>query len=500
MKKLLSVLLAVLLVMSLASLPAAAAEPKIARIAETWAYTSLDAHQGDPAWQTSPYGMSETLFRVDENLAVQPLLAKGYEVSEDGLTWTVTINEKAAFSNGKTLTADMAARNLQRLASVNTSFAYLGDYEYEAADEKTLVIKTAELVPTMISSLTSPETAMIDLDDTKDFDNDPIYTGPFVLKSFEPEGTVEVVRNEKYWNGKAKLDGAIFYHMSDEDSKVMAMQSGEIDGYVNVGAAAKEIFSLDPDTYTLTDNATTRLQFYCLNKNRLSDNVRKAINLAVDYDAISEFLSGTNTPAVGMFKTSAPYGKVTKPAADPAAAEAALKADGYTKNAKGFYEKDGKVLKLDIWLYNARSLDSIAVVMQQQLKAIGIDSEQHPVEDPDSTYVKTGDYDIALYCFIADKAGDPYYGINYLFRAGGTWSVGGFEDADVEAMIDELYKEPDVSRRAELANKIVQAVIDDNAFGFVGLINSVTVTANGLHDMGEHASMSYYRINADTDF
>ena len=78
-------------------------------------------------------------------------------------------------------------------------------------------------------------------------------TGPFVIKSFQPEGTVEVSRNQRYWGGEVKLDGAVFYYMQEDEPKLMAMQNDEIDAYTSVTAAAREIYQADPDRYQLTD-------------------------------------------------------------------------------------------------------------------------------------------------------------------------------------------------------------------------------------------------------
>ena len=516
MKKLLYLLLVLCLALSLTACggaggaagtgggdkPDAAPAPagqKILRMAVSFAYPSLDVHKDYYGWYTSIYGMSETLFRDADNLSVQPLLAESSEVSGDGLTWTIRLNPKAAFSNGKALTADMVVRNLQRIGEVNERFSVLNSYTLTAVDEKTLTIATPGINPTMLSDLTAPELGIMDLDDTTDFDNAPVCTGPFVVKSFEPEGTVEVVRNASYWNGEVKLDGAVFYYMQDDESKLMAMQSGEIDGYNSVSAAAKQIYSADPSRYVLTEIPATRLQFYALNKTRLSDNVRRAVNLTTDNNAIAQYLSGTVSPAVGPFSSAAPYGQVTKPAVDTAAARAALEADGYTLNANGLYEKDGAVLTLNICYYAARSLDTIALLMQEQLKAVGIDSTLTVQENADDTYVSSGDYDIALYCMIADKAGDPYYCINALFRADSKWALAGFPTDASEALIDELQFEPDLSRRAELANRIVQMVIDDNAFGFVGLFNKTTVAAPGVTGIAEYCPFDFYGVSAATD-
>ena len=505
--KILSLLLALALVLGLAACgaapapaaPAAPAEPKILKLAESFASASLDAHKDWNGWYTSIYGLTETLFKVGNDLSVQPLLAEKAETSEDGLTWTVTLNPKAAFSDGKALTADMVVRNLQRIGEVNERFADVKDYVIEAVDDKTLTITTPELYPTLITDkLTNSAFGIMDLDGA-DLDNAPVCTGPFTVKSFEPEGTVELAKNENYWNGDVKLDGVIFYYMNDDESKLMAMQSGEIDGYSSVTAAAKEIYAADPSSYVLTVIPATRLQFYVLNQNRLSPNVRKAINLTVDNQDIADYLGGTVSPAVGPFGASAPYGQVTKPAVDRAAAKAAIEADGYTLNADGYYEKDGKELTVEICYYFARSLDSIAVVLERQFKEIGVKCILTGVEDADSTYRVTGEYDIALYCMIADQAGDPYYCINALFRQNSDWALSGFHSNECEALINELQSETDVNRRAELANQIVQISIDDDAFGYIGLFNKTTVAAPGVVNIGENSPFDFYAVSAETD-
>ena len=478
---------------------AAPAEPKILKLAESFAYASLDAHKDWNGWYTSIYGLSETLFKEGDDLSVQPLLAEKAEADAGGKTWTITLNAKAAFSDGKALTADMVVRNLRRVGEVNERFADVKDYDIKAVDAHTLTITTPEIYPTLLTDkLTNSAFGIMDLD-SADLDQAPVCTGPFRVKAFEPEGTVEVERNAAYWNGEVRLDGVIFYYMNDDESKLMAMQSGEIDGYSSVTAAAKQIYAAEPDRYTLTVIPATRLQFYVLNENHLSANVRKAINLTVDNEAIAAYLGGTTSPAIGPFGASAPYGKVTRPAVDTAAARAAIEADGYKMGADGYYEKDGSPLTVNICYYFARSLDSIALLMQEQFKAVGIKAELTGVEDADSTYRVTGDYDIALYCMIADQAGDPYYCINALFRQNSDWALGGFRSDACEELIDRLAAETDVTKRAELANQIVQMVIDDNAFGFVGLFNKTTVTVPGVTGISENSPFDFYAVSAATD-
>lgn len=503
MKRMTALLLAVVLVFALCACGAktdggqTASGDKILNVAASFAYPSLDAHKEYYGWYTSVYGVTEALFKMGDDSTAQPCLAEN--AVADGTTWTVTLRDGICFSNGEAVTAEMVARNLQRAAEVNERFAFLADYTITATDEKTLTITTPEISPTLKNDLASAELGILDLDNTTDFDNAPIGTGPFVITSFEPEGTVKVARNENYWGGDVKLDGAVFYYMQDDDTKLMAMQNGEVDCCTGVSAAAMAVFEAEPDTYRIISVPATRLQFYILNENRMDDAVREAVNLTVDKDAIAAYLNGTVAAANGPFGAATAYGKVTVPAVDTAKAKALLEADGYALNANGIYEKDGKELSLNIAYYAARSLDTLATLIQEQLKNVGIAATLTVEEDPDSTYIATADFDLALYCMIADKSGDPYYFIDSTLRNGAYFNVGGFESGECEALIDQLRYETDTARRAALANEIVQLAIDDNAFGYVGLFNKTTVLRPGVSGFAETCPFDFYGIDAHTD-
>lgn len=496
-KKLLAIFLFLCMALTLAACGSQNAEnDNILKTAASFAYPSLDVHKEYYGWYTSIYGLSETLFKLDENVDAVSGLAEDAE--NDGTTWTITLKDGVTFSNGDPLTADMVIRNIQRLAEVNERFAYLGDFQW-TADGNTITVDTGDDVyPMLKNDLASPECGIIDLDATTDFDNNPICTGPFVIKNFQPEGDVEVAKNENYWDGDVVLDGAIFYYMQEDDPKLLAMQNGEIDCYNSVSSAALAVYQQEPDKYKVVSIPGARLQFYILNENTLDDNIREAINLTVDKDAIAAYLEGTVSPAAGPFNPSAAYGKVTVPAVDTAKAKELIEADGYTMGADGFYEKDGQKLTINVAYYAARSLDTIALLLKDQFKAVGIDTTFRVEEDPDATYIADGNFDLALYCMIADKSGDPLYFIKSTLEDGAYYDVGGFDDAHVQELIAQLKQETDTAKRAELANEIIQIAIDDNAFGYVGLFNSTTVLRPGVSGFAENIPFDFYGIDAKT--
>ena len=503
--KILSIAMALVMVLALAACSGSkdaandsSGTTKFLNLGTSFAYPSLDAHKEYYGWYTNIYGVTETLFKLGDDMSIQPGLAESYKA--DGNSWIITLKDGVKFSNGNPVTAPMVIKNLQRLASINERFSYLAEYTYTYTDDKTFSVYCPEIYPTLPNDLASPEVAIMDLDSITDYDKGIIGTGPFVIKEFIPEGDVTLEKNANYWGGEVKLDGVKFFYMQEDEPKLMAMQSGEIQGYDSVTADAYEIFKKEPDKYSLTDVPGTRLQFYFLNKNTLSDNLRAAINGTVDKQAIADYLKGTTSATDGPFNSAAAYGKVNgAQKLDAAAAKALIEKDGYTLGSDGIYQKDGKPLQINICYYAARSLDTIATLMQAQLKEIGIDSKLTVEEDPDATYLTTKDFDVALYCMIADKSGDPYYFINSNLRQGAVYDVTGFKNDECEALINQLEHETDVAKRAELANKIIQMSIDDNVMGYVGLFNKITVLQPGITGYANNNPFDFYAVSAETD-
>ncbi len=189
---------------------------KILNIGVQYAPSTLDAHNGYSGWHTSTYGITETLFKVGDDFSLEPLLAESGNA--DGLVWTILLKDNVRFSNGDALTADMVVKNLMRVATENQRFAYLADFTYEVVDGLTFTIESETPYPTMLNTLASCETGIINLDQTTDFDNGLIATGPFIVDDFESQSKTMLIRNENYWNGNVVLDQAIFYRMPDADT------------------------------------------------------------------------------------------------------------------------------------------------------------------------------------------------------------------------------------------------------------------------------------------
>lgn len=479
--------------------PAYAVKTKNVRIGDLFAntYTSLDSQKGSFGWYTSMLGLSQTLFKIDDSYTVVPWLAESATV--DGATWTIRLRKEVVFSDNSKLTAGLAVKCIERALKVNERAKLLKNATFAVVDDETFTITTPKFLPTVLNELCNVYMAMINLDTTKDIDNSPVCTGPFMVETFDPGVSVKLIRNPNYWAGEVKLDGVEGLYVADADTLSLAFQNGEIDTYVGPTTNDLDIFKASPDKYSVVSTPASRLYYYYLNMDRLKDKeLRAAINMAIDTNSVCTLLAGLASPTLGAYGPDTAYGNIKKHGYDLEGAKALLEKLGYTLNADGYYAKDGKEIELDIAYYAARSIDQIVLLMQENLKAAGIKATLRVSEDPDGTYMTTGDFDIGVYCMIANPSADPYYFMERIV-GGGIYTSGRYNNPKAKDLLSQLFSEPVADERAKLALAIQQQIVDDEAMGFMAILNKITVMRAGVVNCNEKNPISFYLLNADTD-
>ena len=92
------------------------------------------------------YLVYDTLFALDSNYQVQPQMAEGYTLSDDQLTYTITLRDRLKFHDGTPVTAADAVASLQRWGKVDGlgKILFSKAESLTAADDKTLVLKMTE--------------------------------------------------------------------------------------------------------------------------------------------------------------------------------------------------------------------------------------------------------------------------------------------------------------------------------------------------------------------
>ena len=145
--------LSLALVLALCAALPAAADPAHVRIGSTFVATGFDPAQGSVGWALVSHGIAEQLFRVSREGEVVPNLAAGATREEDG-SWTVTLEEGRAFSDGTPVSAEAVATALNRTAEANPSArASAGRITFTAEDARTLRVTTETPTPILPSIL-----------------------------------------------------------------------------------------------------------------------------------------------------------------------------------------------------------------------------------------------------------------------------------------------------------------------------------------------------------
>ncbi|WP_431324056.1 ABC transporter substrate-binding protein [Rhizobium sp. YTU87027] len=180
---------------------------------------------------------------LDKSGAPQMELAESIE-SKDAKTWTVKLRKGVTFHDGKPLTADDVVFSLKRHVdpAVGSKVAKIAAQMtgFKAVDKSTVEITLADPnadLPTILSL----HHFMIVADGTTDFSK-ANGTGAFVLEAFEPGVRSIVTKNKNYWkSGMPYLDSFEFFAISDDNARVNALLSGDINLAASINPRAMKL-------------------------------------------------------------------------------------------------------------------------------------------------------------------------------------------------------------------------------------------------------------------
>lgn len=198
---------------------------------------TLDPHLanlfGDVARAKALY---DKLADYGADLSAEPRLAAKWEPNKTLDRWQVTLRE-AEFHDGKPVTAEDVLHSYRRITDPEKAFRAKASLEpidltaSRATGTRTIefVLKrpTAEF-PNVLAAFGAyivPKTA----EDTADFDQHPIGSGPFKFVSFTPGRSARFRRNDAYWEGAPHLDELEFLVANEESARVNALLGGQIE-------------------------------------------------------------------------------------------------------------------------------------------------------------------------------------------------------------------------------------------------------------------------------
>jgi peptide/nickel transport system substrate-binding protein len=251
---------------------------------------------------------SEPLTWGGENYpsTLTPILAKSWETSSDGLTWTIHLREGVKWSDGIDFTADDVLYWAKAIQDPETKGAewlkprfYTGNdpYIFEKVDDLTVKITTKEPVHNLLNLIVAPlipahyfiENNVSNGDMMNDrFNTDGnIGTGPFKIDEYRRGEAVILSGNDLYWRGKPYLDQVVMKVIPDTQAMVTALQTGEVD-WAQVDPSTISQLVSNPDLKVNILKLDSERNIYVnVKKPMLKDiRTRQAIMYALDRMAI----------------------------------------------------------------------------------------------------------------------------------------------------------------------------------------------------------------------
>lgn len=265
----------------------------------------------DPTTGWGRYGsplFQSTLFKRDHELKLVPDLATSYSISEDGLSWTVTLREDVHFTDGEQLTADDVKYTYEQAAASGSTIDLSNLQRVEALEPYTVVFRLVEPQSSFLHMLVAtgivPEHAH-----DEHYAQNPIGSGPFKLVQWDRGQQLIAEANPDYYGKVPKFKKLVFLFLS-EDAAYAAAQAGQVDIAAIPPAFSKHgISGMRLEAVHSVDNRGIMLPYvpaveeteegYQIGNDVTADlAIRQAINLALDRQALVDgILEGYGTPA-----------------------------------------------------------------------------------------------------------------------------------------------------------------------------------------------------------
>ena len=475
-------------------------EQRVLKVALVWLDEPPDPYKA--GWLAVPTGLAETLFRLNDSLKPEPWLASG-ATQIDPLTWEITLREGVKFHNGALMTAEKVKGSLELALLRRPGNRTLLDIEsIKVKDPLTLTLVTNTPKPTLPGLLTNQNTSIADPDTVPESVDDSAssaaMTGPYKMVSFSADVSMILEAHTGYWSGRPAVDRIEYVAISDSNSRMLALQSGDVDISVNLPPQSASVVANDASLELKTATPSS-MNFLFINHERPAMQdvlVRQAISIAIDRQALADSLAEGNALAAS---TMFPPGflscqNVVGYSYDPERARSLLAEAGYEdSNGDGIVEKDGQPLELVLQTYPERPLlPPMMVAIQGMLKKIGVGSD---VQIVDYTLASQGGYDLFGYQNSTITTGDPHWALSRQYFTGGDENRGNFSNSEVDQLIDMLSQATDTVQRQQASCEALKAGHDEVALIPVIFPNLLYGISNKVNWPGEPHPVYLYFID-----
>ena len=419
--------------------------------------------------------MYEPLVKYGKDGAFEPALAEKWEISESGKEYTFHLRKDVKFSDGTNFNADSVLFNVGRWVgkSATASLSVVNEMaNIEKIDDHTVKMSFKKSYYPFLTELSYPRpcrmlgaNSVATSGDVKADFVKPIGTGPWMLERCVDDVEMVFVPNPHYYGEKPKIGKLVLKLISDPQSRVMALQSGEVDfSMADLPMESLSVLKTDSKLKTLEREGTKsyHLMFNYDNPLLMDLNVRQAVNYAIDKQSIvNNLFDGLVKPAKGILPSTVPYvndenNKSYDYNLDKA--KKLLAVSGYSdSDGDGIVEKDGKPLRLSLVFQNSEYPEwkVLCEMIQSELKKAGIDIDLQ-LREKNAYYDaiwKNRNYDLVIYRTYEDSW-NPHGFLTSLYYKPKNGATVGWYDKTLNGYLDEVLATTDETQRQQKYNQI----------------------------------------------
>ena len=444
---------------------------------------TYDPRSMDPALSTDvPTGRAvaylfDGLTRFTSDARIVPGLAKSWEISPDGLTYTFHLRNGVKFHDGRPFAAKNVIATFQRVLDPATKggrgwplYPVRGAEDYAAGksttiaglaspDDSTVVITLKEPLAIFPKLLAMPVSSIVPDNPGSDFGQKPIGTGPWKFVEWRHDDYLKFAKNAEYFDGPPKMDSLLARIIPERSTATAEFEAGNVD-VLNVNEQETRTWEQDAGKKEMLQSAAAlRFWYVAINATRgpLKDvRVRQALNHAVDVPTmLQQVLGGRGRVAAGVIPPTLGGADTLRKGYtfDVAKAKQLLTQAGYPNG-----------IDVDLWTSNTDAAPRISQTIQANLAQAGIRAKLIP-RDASSMReaARKGETDLALKEWWADYPDAE----NFLFPllhsknkgVGGNVSFWG--NPQFDRLIDDAHREQDEAKRNQLYTQADQIAFNE---------------------------------------
>ncbi|MDC1397138.1 ABC transporter substrate-binding protein [Octadecabacter sp.] len=417
----------------------------------------------------------EGLTRFMADGSVVAGLAKSWDISDDGLTYTFMLNEGVMFHDDTDMKADDVKFSLDRARADDSTNAQKGLFadiaDVTVVDPLTVQVTLAQPNGSFLFNMAWGDAVIVAPESIETIASNPIGTGAFAFSDWVQGDRLELVRNDAYWGDAPALESATFRFISDPTAAFAAVMAEDVDAFVGFPAPENlPQFEADPRFQVLVGNTEGETILSMNNQMPPFDNVlvRQAVSLAIDRQAIIDgAMFGYGTPIGTHFAPHNPdyVDLIANSAHNPDRARELLAEAGF---ADGFTT----TLKLPPPSYARRGGEIIAA----QLREVGITAEITNLEWAQwlEEVFKAKDFGMSIVSHTEPMDLGIYANPNYYFQ---------YDNIVFQAVMDKLNATTDPAMRSELMAAAQTIISEDYVNGYLFQLAVPTVAKAGLNGL-----------------